>query len=84
MLIYFSSNNFGGTARGFLLHYTTAYRPDTTGIITLINVALKGLSETIVVFNPFYQPFKSLLLGTKCVFEHQDLQMFGLILNKYK
>ena len=35
------------------------------------------LNTTIVVFNPFYQPFKSQLLGTKCVFKHQDLQMFG-------
>ena len=26
----------------------------------------------------------SLLLGTKWVFEHQDLQMFGRKLNKYK
>ena len=32
----------------------------------------------------FYQPFKSHLLGIKCVFSHQDLEMFGLKLNKYE
>ena len=38
-------------------------------------------SRYIVVFNPFYYSIKSLLLGTKCVFSHQDLDMFGLKLN---
>ena len=33
---------------------------------------------TIIAFNPFYQPIKSLLLGMKCVLEHQDLLIFGL------
>ena len=27
---------------------------------------------------------QTLLLETKCVFKHQDLQMFGLKLNKYE
>ena len=41
------------------------------------------------MFNPytprsFYLPIKSQLLGTKCVFKNQDLQMFGLKLNKYE
>ena len=40
------------------------------------------LSPTIVVSNPFYLPIKSLLLVMKCVFQRQDLQMFGLKLNK--
>ena len=35
----------------------------------------------IVVFNPCYLPIKSLLLGTKLVFKHQDLLKFGLKLN---
>ena len=34
--------------------------------------------------NPFYQPFKSQLLGMNLVFKHQDLQMFGLKLNRYE
>ena len=36
-----------------------------------------------VVFNPFYEPIKSLLFGMKWLFKHQDLQMFGLKLNIY-
>ena len=32
---------------------------------------------TTVIFTPFYQPIKSLLLGTKFVFKHQDSQIFG-------
>ena len=31
-----------------------------------------------VVFNPFYQRNKSLLLWMECVLKHQDLQMFSL------
>ena len=42
------------------------------------------LIATIVVFNLFYLSIKSLILGTKCVLQHQDLQMFGLNLNKYE
>ena len=38
----------------------------------------------VVVIIPFYLPIKSLLLKTKCVFKHQDLQIFSLILNKYE
>ena len=34
-------------------------------------------------FNPFYYPIKSLLLGMKWVFKHQDLHMFDLKLNKW-
>ena len=30
-----------------------------------------------VVFNLFYKQVKTQLLGTKWVFKHQDLQMFG-------
>ena len=33
-------------------------------------------------FNLFYLSIKSLILGKKCVFKHQDLQMFGLKLKK--
>ena len=33
-------------------------------------------------FIPFYELVKSLLLRTKCVFKDQDLQMFGMKLNK--
>ena len=36
-----------------------------------------------IVFNPFYFPIKSLLLGTKRMFKQQNLQMFRLKLNKY-
>ena len=41
---------------------------------------------TMVVFNLFCQPIKSLLwlLETKCVFKQQDLQQFGPKLNEYK
>ena len=35
----------------------------------------------IVVFNTFYTLIKSLLWVAKCVFKHQDLQMFFLKLN---
>ena len=34
-------------------------------------------------FNHFYHPIRSMLLAMKGVFKHQDLQMFGLKLNKY-
>ena len=40
------------------------------------------LITTIVIFNLFYLSIKSLILGKKCVFKHQDLQMFGLKLKK--
>ena len=33
-------------------------------------------------FNPFYSQISSLLLGKKYLFKHQNLQMFGLKLNK--
>ena len=36
----------------------------------------------IVVFDLFYQPVKSLFLRMISVFKQQDLQMFGLKLNK--
>ena len=32
----------------------------------------------MVIFEPFYYSFKSQLLGTKCVFKSEDLQMFCL------
>ena len=38
---------------------------------------------TIVFFDPYDQPIKSLLLGTKRVFQHQDLQMCGLKLKRH-
>ena len=31
----------------------------------------------------FYSVLLALISGTKCVFKHQDLQMFSLKLNKY-
>ena len=48
------------------------------------NLTLILLITTIVVFDLFYSSIKSLLLGTKCVFKHQDLQKFGFKLNKYE
>ena len=39
-------------------------------------LTIKPLDATLVVFNAFYQPFKSQSLGMKFVFKHQDLQMF--------
>ena len=36
---------------------------------------------TLVVFNPFYWPIKSLLYGIKWVFKQQHLQMFDIKLN---
>ena len=35
-------------------------------------------------FDMFCRSIKSLLLGMKCVFKHQDSQMFGLKINKYE
>ena len=35
-------------------------------------------------FNPFHQPFKSQLLGTKCAFKLEYLQMFRVERNKYE
>ena len=35
-------------------------------------------------FNLFYEPIKSMLLGTKYVRENQDLQMLGMKLSKYE
>ena len=31
-----------------------------------------------VRFNPFYLPYKSLLLGTEYALKHRNFQMFGL------
>ena len=45
------------------------------------SLTLMLLIMTIVVF---YLPIKSLILGTKCVFKHQDLQRICLKLNKYE
>ena len=42
------------------------------------------LITTIDVFNQFYSPINSLLLGMKLLSKHQDLQMFSLKLNKYE
>ena len=42
------------------------------------------LITILVVFNLSYQSIKSLLLETKWMFEHQDLQMFGFKLNIYE
>ena len=49
-------------------------------ILVLIKLLLTPyplLITTIVVFNLFYSSIKSLLLRTKCVFKHKDLQMIG-------
>ena len=40
-----------------------------------------SLSTTIIDVNLLRYPIKALMLGMKCVFKHQDLQMFGLKLN---
>ena len=37
------------------------------GPLVYIVLTLNPLMATIVIFNPFYLPIKSLLLGTKCV-----------------
>ena len=34
-----------------------------------------AVSTTVIVFNPFYKPIKSLLLGIKYVLKQQDLQI---------
>ena len=39
---------------------------------------LSALSTTIVIF------IRLILLATKCMFKHQDCQMFGLKINKRK
>ena len=39
---------------------------------------------TVVILNPFYLAVLFAVLGKKCVFKHQDLQMLGLKLNKYE
>ena len=36
------------------------------------------------MFILLYQPFQPFLSGTKYVFKNQDVQMFGVKLNKYK
>ena len=41
------------------------------------------LIRTIVVFYLFTLLFKSLIVGTKCVFKHEDLQRIDLNLNRY-
>ena len=35
-----------------------------------------------IYFNLFYYPVKLLVIGTKCMLRHQDLQIFGLKSNK--
>ena len=45
-------------------------------------LTLSPLITIIVVFNLFYWPIKSLLLGTQCVFKHQNLKIFDIKLNK--
>ena len=47
-----------------------------------VELTLTPLSVNIVILNLFYQPIKSMLLGTKKVFKHQYLQMLGPKLNK--
>ena len=37
-----------------------------------------------VIFNLLYLWIKSLILGTKCAFEHQDLQRTDVKLNKFE
>ena len=44
---------------------------------------LSANTTIVVVVNLFDQQVKSLSLGMKCVFKHQDLQMFGVKLNKH-
>ena len=52
-----------------------------TNPLSVLNLIL--LITTNVAFKFFYLLIKSLILGTKCVFKHQDLQRLTLILNKY-
>ena len=52
---------------------------DSTEGFCLKNLyCLECRSATMVFLKPFYYAIKSLLLGTKCVFKHRDLQMFSL------
>ena len=46
-------------------------------------LTLSVLITTILVYNPFYYPSNLLLLETKCVLKHQELQKFGIKVNKY-
>ena len=46
-------------------------------------LTIKPLSVTITVFNPLYLAFKSQLLGAKCLFKNQYLQILDLKLNSY-
>ena len=32
----------------------------------------------------FYKQIESQIIGMKCMFRHQDMQLFGLRLNKYE
>ena len=45
---------------------------------------IQALYTTIIFFSLFYRHIKSLILGLKCVFEHENLQMFGPKLNNYE
>ena len=38
-------------------------------------ITLSSLNTTLIVFNPFFQQFKSQVLVIKWQFKHQDLQM---------
>ena len=46
---------------------------DMINTLTIIPLIL-----TVVVLKPVLLVIKSMILGMKCAFEHQDLQMFGL------
>ena len=46
-------------------------------------LTLTPLSAIMVVFNPFFLPMISLILGAKWVFKQKYLQITGLDLNKY-
>ena len=45
-------------------------------------LTLKPLSPTIVILNTFYYPFKSQLLGTKCV--ETSMYVFAKVLSQIK
>ena len=68
---------------------TNLKKPPTFHGLNRNNSALLGLTNRLsgnhdfIVFKLFYKQVKPLSLGMKCVFE-QDLQRFGIRLNKYE
>ena len=60
--------------------FLSSFSPPTHRLYFLTDrgLTLILLITIIVVLSLFYLPIKSLILGTKCVFKHQDLQKIDL------